>query len=193
MHRRARFPPTSRRHARFDAIVTDPPYGLMEGLGRYYLPLGQRLTALLRLASRRLRVGGRLVFLLPVPADADAAEALPSHLPTSRCLQIERVSRQRLSLRMHRLLCTMVKVAEPATQAEGLEIEVDGDAATADADDAAPGQQAEGVGPGRGRGGRAGAGETHEWTDGEARPWEEWWRTVDAIEEANAGEAGRVW
>ena len=38
----------------------------MEGLGAYYVPLGQRLTALLRLSARRLRLGGRLVFLLPV-------------------------------------------------------------------------------------------------------------------------------
>ena len=159
------------RLERFDAIVTDPPYGLMEGLGRYYLPLGQRLTALLRLASRRLRLGGRLVFLLPVPADADAAEALPAQLPTSRCLAIERISRQRLSMRMHRLLCTMVKVAEPATPEEGLE--TDGDAAgDAEADAAS---------------------RPHEWSTGEARPWEDWWRTVDAIEEANAGEASRVW
>ena len=184
------------RLERFDAIVTDPPYGLMEGLGRFYLPLGQRLTALLRLASRRLRIGGRLVFLLPVPADADESAALPSHgLPTSRCLAIESISRQRLSLRMHRLLCTMVKVAEPATHAEGLEIGGDGAAsamASAGAAASEPARRGAGEG-GQHQGGRYGAGETHEWSSGEARPWEEWWRTVDAIEEANAGEAGRVW
>ena len=126
------------------AIVTDPPYGLMEGLGPFYLPLSQRLTALLRLASRRLRVGGRLVFLLPLPAAADAADALPPTLPTSRCLAVETVARQRLSRRMHRLLVTMVKLSEPATVDEGLE-----------------------------GAGAATRPEAHEWSPGEARPWEE--------------------
>ena len=167
-------PPTAgSRFARLDAIVTDPPYGLMEGLGPYYLPLGQRLTLLLRLACRRLRLGGRLVFLLPLPAHAEAAKALPDTLPTSRCLAIERISRQRLSLRMHRLMVTMVKVAEPVTTSEGLQ-------------------------EGEGRG----AGVTEEsshpmrlllGSEAPAAPWEEWWETVDEIEAANAGEADRVW
>ena len=100
--------------ATFDAIVTDPPYGLMEGLGPFYQPLRERLTQLLALACRRLRVGGRLVFLLPLPPSVRAADAFPSQgLPTSRWLQVETVSRQHLSQRMHRLMVTVVKVAEP--------------------------------------------------------------------------------
>lgn len=100
--------------ATFDAIVTDPPYGLMEGLGPFYQPLSQRLTELLFLACRRLRVGGRLVFLLPLPPSVDAADAIPRHgLPTLRWLQVDTVSRQHLSRRMHRLMVTLVKVAQP--------------------------------------------------------------------------------
>ena len=57
-----------------------------------------------------LFLGGRLVFLLPLPASADASEALPADLPTARCLLLERVSREKTSLRMHRLLVTMIKV-----------------------------------------------------------------------------------
>jgi SAM-dependent methyltransferase len=97
-------------HASFDAIVTDPPYGLMEGLGSFYMPLQERLGTLLRLAARRLRMGGRLVFLLPLPAGAPSLEALyPNGVrpPTSRCLELETICRQRMSLRMHRLMVTM--------------------------------------------------------------------------------------
>ena len=151
------------RYERFDAIVTDPPYGLMEGLGPYYLPLGQRLASLLRLSCRRLRLGGRLVFLLPLPAHADADEAMPVDLPTSRCLLVERISRQRLSLRLHRLLITLVKVAEPQSAEEGLEVEVEqrGQGREGDAAQAAPV-----------------AGARPAWV----APWEAWWRTVDALE-----------
>ncbi len=99
-------------YERFDAIVTDPPYGLMEGLGGAYLPLAQRLDQLLGFASRRLRLGGRLVFLLPLPHDAQPSELTVLH--NSPCLELEQISRQNVSARMHRLLCTMRKVAEPA-------------------------------------------------------------------------------
>lgn len=143
---------------RLDAIVTDPPYGLMEGLGKFCRPLSQRLTSLLDLASRRLRVGGRLVFLLPVPASVDESAAMPSGL--IEALRLESISRQRLSPRMHRLMITMVKVAEP-------EEVVAGEHAVAAAEECPRG---------------AAGGQ-----------WEEWWRTIDAIERANAGEARRVW
>ena len=67
------------RFARFDAIITDPPYGLMEGLGSIYVPLGRRVTMLLQLAVRRLRVGGRLV-----AARRGAAAAHAAGLPARR-------------------------------------------------------------------------------------------------------------
>ena len=40
----------------FDAIVTDPPYGLMEGLGAQFMPLAERVDSLLDLARRHLRL-----------------------------------------------------------------------------------------------------------------------------------------
>ena len=94
----------------FDAIVTDPPYGLMEGLGSFYQPLSRRLTQLLCLACRRLRTGGRLVFLLPLPPTTPSEQAMPSRsLPSSELLTVETITRQRLSPRMHRLMVTLVK------------------------------------------------------------------------------------
>lgn len=109
----ALLPPTAgSQFERFDAIVTDPPYGLMEGLGELFQPLPERIDGLLTLATRRLRVGGRLVFLLPLPAEADAAEALGPHAHAhSDCLALDGLARHAVSLRMHRLLVTMTKVA----------------------------------------------------------------------------------
>jgi len=103
----------------FDAIVTDPPYGLMEAASHHphYMPLAQRLASLQRLASRRLKLGGRLVFLLPLPAGSEAREALPE-AGLLRSLRVESISRQPMSVRMHRLLVTMEKVAEPDDDAE---------------------------------------------------------------------------
>jgi tRNA G10 N-methylase Trm11 len=103
--------PPGSRYASFDAVVTDPPYGIMEGLGALYVPLPQRVRLVLQIAAARLRVGGRLVFLLPVPA-----EATRPPLPDLDCLRLEGTSRQPISLRMHRLLVTMVKVRPPSTR-----------------------------------------------------------------------------
>lgn len=138
---------------RFDAIVTDPPYGLMEGLGALYRPLRERLSSLLCLAARRLRVGGRLVFLLPLPASAPSLSALPlSELPPlTRCLELESTSRQRVSLRMHRLMVTMRKVAEPAEPTDGAGADA---SMTSRPSPAIPRRSADGGG---------------------AAPWEDWW------------------
>ena len=77
---------------------------------------------LLLLAVRRLRVEGRLVLLVPIPAATSTADAFPADLPTARWLRLEHTSRQRISLRMHRLLVTLVK--QRATEPGELE-EVD--------------------------------------------------------------------
>ena len=157
-------PPTrGARFEKFDAIVTDPPYGLMEGLGELFVPLHERLLTLLRLAARRLRLGGRLVFLLPLPAGADAADALPPGLPTSRCLAIEATSRQRVSLKMDRLMVTMVKVNEPTSEEEGLLPNDHG--ATRPTSAQRQGSQREADGSG---------GPADSTT--RTAPWEEWWR-----------------
>lgn len=149
----------------FDAIVTDPPYGLMEGRGPYFVPLGQRFTALLHLACRRLRHGGRLVFLLPIPSGAETDAVMLDRLPTSQCLAVERIIRQPLSLRMHRLLVTLVKVAEPATLVEGL---VEGQSEDEELH------------------ARAEAGHNE-------LSWEAWWAIMDQLEGELAREESRVW
>ena len=113
-------------YSRFDAIVTDPPYGLMEGLGPYYRPLSRRLTELLFLGCQRLRIGGRLVFLLPVPSSVHEDEAIPRRgLPTESCLEVETVARQRLA-NTDRLLITLVKVSEPAEVELNMELDASG-------------------------------------------------------------------
>lgn len=113
-------------YSRFDAIVTDPPYGLMEGLGPYYRLLSRRLTELLFLGCQRLRIGGRLVFLLPVPSSVHEDDAIPRRgLPTARCLEVETIARQRLA-NTDRLLVTMVKVSEPAEVGLNMELDTSG-------------------------------------------------------------------
>lgn len=113
-------------YSRFDAIVTDPPYGLMEGLGLHYRPLSRRLTELLFLGCQRLRVGGRLVFLLPVPSSVSEDDAIPRRgLPTARCLEVETVARQRLA-NTDRLLVTLVKISEPAEVELNMELGASG-------------------------------------------------------------------
>jgi SAM-dependent methyltransferase len=171
-------------HATFDAIVTDPPYGLMEGLGTYYMPLHERLGALLRLAARRLRVGGRLVFLLPLPASAPALDALqPNGVvpPTSRCLELETICRHVVSLRMHRLMVTMHKVAEPTTEEEGwlppewAGIDRLGEALVVS--EAVEG--ADGAAPTVPKPRRAGHGGDAAGSGAAVAPWDAWWEDMD--------------
>ena len=221
-------PPSDERYARFDAIVTDPPYGVMEGLGRLHMPLRERLLSLLCLAARRLRIGGRLVFLLPIPAGSSAQDALcldalpptrspptlnltrtlalaliptlpplspspspslspppsplrlpPPSLPSSpspslrRCLELEAISRQPLSLRMHRLMVTLRKAAEPRSEDEAYpSFAVDpGKQQPAEARDDGSLVAADG------------------WVRGALAPWDEWWREEEE-EVEEPGEKG---
>ncbi|KAL1521318.1 hypothetical protein AB1Y20_020985 [Prymnesium parvum] len=100
---------TDGRYYEFDAIVTDPPYGLLEGLGALYVPLSLRIETLMAIAAHRLRVGGLLVFLLPVPAE----DKEPT-LPHSDCMELVSLSRQPMTLRIHRYLVTMRKTTRPS-------------------------------------------------------------------------------
>lgn len=103
------------------------------------------------LGARRLAVGGRLVFLLPLPAAAEAHEALPLDAladGSASCMRLETICRQALSSRMHRLCVTICKVAEP-------------DAAQLHADEWL--------------GARRGDGQSEAWQ----APWEEWWQPTD--------------
>ncbi len=96
---------------RFDAIVTDPPYGVMEGLGARFVPTSERVRTLARIAAARLRVGGRLVFLMPFERENGALPELPLELP--RCLELESLSHEPISKRLGRALVAMVKTREP--------------------------------------------------------------------------------
>ena len=111
----------------FDAIVTDPPYGIREGtkrLVRNPIPYDKSykgmhapqkepyslydiLSDLFELARRHLKRGGRLVFLLPVGAKNHSRDLLPPHPH----LQVIAESHQVLSAGMSRHLITMVSTS----------------------------------------------------------------------------------
>lgn len=89
-----------------DAIVTDPPYGVRAGArksvhlphktrvpGRDHFPhtdpytLAECLADLLESAARMLRLGGRLVYFLPVTSCCRILLRIPLHKPPS-CLSL---------------------------------------------------------------------------------------------------------
>ena len=116
----------------FDAIVTDPPYGIREKPAevadeRYidrtlpaekmdaHVPrralaeLEQILADLFALAARSLVRGGRLVFLLPT-----TARFTPSLLPPHPGLELEGASEQLMAARWSRWVVVMRRAAEGA-------------------------------------------------------------------------------
>lgn len=105
----------------FDALVCDPPYGVRAGSKKakkggnntiistdnYH---GSRVFEdLLNLAARMLRVGGRLVYLLPAIRENYCKEAVPTH----PYLRLVGNSENVLSTKISRRLITMEKVSEP--------------------------------------------------------------------------------
>jgi tRNA (guanine10-N2)-methyltransferase len=115
----------------FDAIVCDPPYGIRAGARRSgrcpsknhpidlkkadqtYIPPTQPYAAedvmndLLTFAAKTLRVGGRLVYLLPTTYEYTDAD-----LPCHPLLQVIANSEQKLTQKYARRLITMIKVKE---------------------------------------------------------------------------------
>lgn len=114
----------------YDAIVTDPPYGIREaarklGSGRgaatpldseqrlNHIPQTQPyemvelLTDFLDTAARILRPNGRLVYWLAATYDFSMDD-----IPTHPCLEVVAVTLQPLSTRHGRLLITMKKIGE---------------------------------------------------------------------------------
>lgn len=115
----------------FDAIITDPPYGIRAGakkVGRksnypkseehknpdkHYLPacmpysVVELLTDLLNFAAKVLVMGGRLVFWLPTTNDFKSSD-----LPDHPCFKLITNSSQFLSLKYSRRLITMEKVVD---------------------------------------------------------------------------------
>ncbi|XP_065567577.1 tRNA (guanine(10)-N2)-methyltransferase homolog isoform X1 [Artemia franciscana] len=115
---------------RFNAIVTDPPYGIREGSSkvgskkRYKVPaecldkhhpskvqysLENVLIDLLKFAGRHLELHGRLVFWLPVYRADYSEDILPQH----PCLKLIANCEQPLASHTSRRLIVMEKMAEP--------------------------------------------------------------------------------
>ncbi|RUS86807.1 hypothetical protein EGW08_005403 [Elysia chlorotica] len=119
-----------REGCQFDAIITDPPYGiresaakianvqdakvitLEEGAQRYpqkaQYQLGDIFKDLLNFAAKYLNKGGRLVYWLPI-YKPDYQE---SNIPQHPCLEVESNCEQPLSTTISRRLITMVKIRE---------------------------------------------------------------------------------
>ncbi|BFZ11293.1 hypothetical protein BsWGS_14331 [Bradybaena similaris] len=129
---------------KFDAIITDPPYGIRESAskiasrdlpeqaedyGAAHYPqktnyqLGDIFKDLLNFAAKFLQVGGRLVYWLPIYRP-DYCE---SNIPQHPCLQMIFNCEQPLSTTISRRLITMVKVCEheEISEPQGASIEVD--------------------------------------------------------------------
>ncbi|XP_061574243.1 tRNA (guanine(10)-N2)-methyltransferase homolog isoform X2 [Cololabis saira] len=124
--------PVWRTGALFDAIVTDPPYGIRESTRRTgshkditkppdavytdsHVPVSQAyhlsdiFTDLLNFSAHRLVTGGRLVYWLPVYRPEYCEEMVPSH----PCLRLLSNCEQMLSSHTARRLITMEKIKDP--------------------------------------------------------------------------------
>ncbi|CAG5133308.1 unnamed protein product [Candidula unifasciata] len=129
---------------KFDAIITDPPYGIRESAskivrrdlqeeaedyGAAHYPqktnyqLGDIFKDLLNFAAKFLCIGGRLVYWLPIYRP-DYCE---SNIPQHPCLEVRFNCEQPLSTTISRRLITMVKVCEhqEVSEPQGASIEVD--------------------------------------------------------------------
>ncbi|XP_032415225.1 tRNA (guanine(10)-N(2))-methyltransferase TRMT11 isoform X2 [Xiphophorus hellerii] len=124
--------PVWRNAALFDAIITDPPYGIRESTRRTgshkdtikspdglyaesHVPVSQAyhlsdiFTDLLSFSAHHLVLGGRLVYWLPVHRPEYCEEMVPLH----PCLLLISNCEQTLSSHTSRRLITMEKIKEP--------------------------------------------------------------------------------
>ncbi|XP_077454745.1 tRNA (guanine(10)-N(2))-methyltransferase TRMT11 isoform X1 [Stigmatopora argus] len=124
--------PVWREAALFDAIITDPPYGIRESTRRTgsqkettkpadavyaesHVPVSQSyqlsemFADMLNFSAHRLVMGGRLVYWLPVYRAEYSEEMVPLH----PCLQLISNCEQILSSHTSRRLITMEKAKEP--------------------------------------------------------------------------------
>lgn len=112
----------------FDAIVTDPPYGIRAGAKKsgkkdfagysmpinrpdhipatQHYPVEEVMLDLLHTAASLLVLGGRLVYLIPTTYDF-----VPSDLPRHPCLELQQTCEQSLSSRHGRRAVVMYKVS----------------------------------------------------------------------------------
>jgi len=121
--------------ALYDAVVCDPPYGIRAGARQsgsrreVVAPVPEHMRAdhipqtrpyatkavmndLLKVAARALKVGGRLVYLLPVDISPEAGPE-EGVLPTHRCLDLVCVRDQKLNSKLIRKMVVMRKGREP--------------------------------------------------------------------------------
>ncbi|XP_059470079.1 tRNA (guanine(10)-N2)-methyltransferase homolog [Neocloeon triangulifer] len=126
--------PLWRPDVRFDAILTDPPYGVRESTAKvgswrgadikpilekhlpHHIPakvdydIQELMRDLLDFSANYLCMGGRLVFWLPICREEyDEEKSLPKH----ECLKLVSNCEQVLSCHSSRLLLCMEKVEEP--------------------------------------------------------------------------------
>ncbi|KAF3691652.1 tRNA (guanine(10)-N2)-methyltransferase -like protein [Channa argus] len=124
--------PVWREAALFDAIITDPPYGIRESTRRTgshrditkpaesiyvesHVPVSQAyhlsdiFSDLLNFSAHHLVMGGRLVYWLPVYRPEYCDEMVPLH----PCLRLISNCEQTLSSHTSRRLITMEKIKEP--------------------------------------------------------------------------------
>ena len=116
-------------HPLYDAIVTDPPYGIRAGARRSgarqpvdipderrhdHIPqtkpyaVSDVMADLVDMAARTLVKGGRLVYIIPSMQDFDPAADLPRH----PCLKTTHICYQPLSLELGRRMVAMEKIAD---------------------------------------------------------------------------------
>ncbi|KAM6910681.1 tRNA (guanine(10)-N(2))-methyltransferase TRMT11 [Xenentodon cancila] len=124
--------PVWRTGGLFDAIITDPPYGIRESTRRTgshkditkspdgvyaesHVPVSQAyhlsdiFTDLLNFSAHRLVAGGRLVYWLPIYRPEYCEEMIPCH----PCLRLISNCEQTLSSHTSRRLITMEKIKDP--------------------------------------------------------------------------------
>lgn len=116
-----------------DSIIADPPYGIRESserigrrqrdrsviLGDYKVKYPSKInyhtadliTDLLNMSVGHLRLGGRLVYYLPVTKE-DTSERFEDFLPSHPSLQLVAFCEQQLTMKTHRLMVIMEKVKE---------------------------------------------------------------------------------
>lgn len=118
----------------FDAIVTDPPYGIRAGARKSgtrkeikqvkteefesHVPMSSAydgeevMQDLLRSSSLLLKMGGRLIYLYPVET-IQWNELKEACLPKHSCFRLLFFTQERMRAGMSRILVTMEKIKEP--------------------------------------------------------------------------------
>ncbi|KAL4222875.1 tRNA methyltransferase 11 [Mactra antiquata] len=129
----------------FDAIITDPPYGIREGAkkvglhdkdslingeikpGAQHFPqrldyhLSDIFKDLLNFSAKYLHKNGRLVYWFPVNIQTYS----PDNIPTHPCLQLVHNCEQKLNTRLSRRLITMEKFRDFTEDTKEAVIQVD--------------------------------------------------------------------